>query len=352
MQAEFGLNDTMYGLLQTAFNAPYAVVAPFAGLLIDRIGLTRAISLAVGLWSCAGIATGLTHGLGSLIVCRALLGIAEAAGIPAAGKAIAIYVKPGERAMGHAMNQAAVQYRHDARTRAGDSDLGTLGLASRLYRHGHAGPAVDSGVARSGAAPAPVGRGGQLCSVSRPPAVDHRGRQCAARHSLLALVRLDHQVLRHRTFGLDLAGANALRVDSTGLRAGRRLSVRLGLAAPHAAGKRPRDRAPQGLLWARRLRRWPPGWCRWRRRLRGPPPQSRSASAPSRASASTSTRCRSICSANRARRSPSRCWSRPTAPPRRSSRVAIGWTRDHYGYLPVTTIAAVTPLIACAVLRA
>jgi ACS family hexuronate transporter-like MFS transporter len=108
VQAEFSLSDAQYGLLLTAFSIPYAAVAPFAGLLIDRIGLNRAIAIAVALWSCAGIATGLTTGLPSLVVCRALLGVAEAAGIPAVGKAIAIYVKPGERAVGHAMNQAAV----------------------------------------------------------------------------------------------------------------------------------------------------------------------------------------------------------------------------------------------------
>ena len=31
---------------------------------------------------------------------------------------------------------------------------------------------------------------------------------------------------------------------------------------------------------------------------------------------------------------------------------AIGWTVEHHGYAPVTTVAAVTPLLACAVLRA
>jgi ACS family hexuronate transporter-like MFS transporter len=108
IQAELVLSDAQYGLLITAFSIPYALMAPFAGLFIDRIGLNRAIALAVALWSCVGIATGLTTGLVSLVVCRALLGVAEAAGIPAVGKAIAIYIKPGERAVGHAMNQAAV----------------------------------------------------------------------------------------------------------------------------------------------------------------------------------------------------------------------------------------------------
>lgn len=108
VQDEFGLSDSQYGLVVTAFSIPYALMAPFAGLLIDRFGLNRAISIAVGIWSCAGIATGFTSGLAGLMGCRALLGVAEAAGIPAAGKAIVTYVKEGERAVGHAVNQAAV----------------------------------------------------------------------------------------------------------------------------------------------------------------------------------------------------------------------------------------------------
>jgi ACS family hexuronate transporter-like MFS transporter len=62
----------------------------------------------VGLWSCAGIATGFTRGLGGLVGCRAALGAAEAGGIPGAGKAIHQYLKPGERALGNAVNQAGV----------------------------------------------------------------------------------------------------------------------------------------------------------------------------------------------------------------------------------------------------
>jgi ACS family hexuronate transporter-like MFS transporter len=70
--------------------------------------LNRVISLAVALWSCAGIATGFTRGLGGLVGCRAVLGVAEAAGIPAAGKAIHKYLLPGERALGNGVNQAGV----------------------------------------------------------------------------------------------------------------------------------------------------------------------------------------------------------------------------------------------------
>jgi len=108
LRAEFHLSNAEYGLILTAFSITYASAAPFAGMLIDRVGLNRGITLAVGLWSCAGIATGVTHGLGGLVGCRAALGVAEAAGIPGAGKAIHQYLRPAERALGNAVNQAGI----------------------------------------------------------------------------------------------------------------------------------------------------------------------------------------------------------------------------------------------------
>ncbi|HTS62179.1 MAG TPA: MFS transporter [Candidatus Acidoferrales bacterium] len=106
--AEFHLSHEQYGWVTAAFNLPYALSAPFAGLLIDGLGLNRAITIAVALWSCAGIGTGLTRGLGGLAGCRAVLGVAEAAGIPGAGKAIHQYLRPEERALGNGVNQAGV----------------------------------------------------------------------------------------------------------------------------------------------------------------------------------------------------------------------------------------------------
>lgn len=108
VRGEFRLTNAQYGLIVSVFSIAYAASAPFAGLLIDRIGLNRAISLAVGVWSCAGITTGFTHGLGGLLGCRTVLGASEAAGIPGAGKAIHAYLLPAERAVGNALNQAGV----------------------------------------------------------------------------------------------------------------------------------------------------------------------------------------------------------------------------------------------------
>lgn len=104
----FGLNHEQFGWILAAFSLTYAVSAPLAGMFVDRVGLNRAISFAIALWSCAGIATGFTTGLATLIGCRSVLGVAEAGGIPAAGKAIHRYLQPAERALGNALNQGGV----------------------------------------------------------------------------------------------------------------------------------------------------------------------------------------------------------------------------------------------------
>jgi ACS family hexuronate transporter-like MFS transporter len=108
LEAEFHLGHQGYGAIVSAFSLAYAVCAPAAGLLIDRVGLNAGACLAVGLWSLAGAATGLAGGLGGLAVCRAALGAAQSGGIPATAKGFALYLEPGERAMGAALNQVGV----------------------------------------------------------------------------------------------------------------------------------------------------------------------------------------------------------------------------------------------------
>jgi MFS transporter, ACS family, hexuronate transporter len=105
LRDQLGLSNADYGLILAAFSITYALSAPLAGWFIDRAGLNLGISLAVGLWSLAGAATGFARGLAGLLACRALLGLAQAGGIPAAGKAIAKYLRPEERALGNAVSQ-------------------------------------------------------------------------------------------------------------------------------------------------------------------------------------------------------------------------------------------------------
>jgi len=105
LREEFRLSNADYGLVLTAFSVTYALCSPGAGLLLDRFGLNRGISVGVTAWSLAGMATGLVRGLPELVACRAALGAAESCGVPAVAKAIHRYLLPAERALGNALSQ-------------------------------------------------------------------------------------------------------------------------------------------------------------------------------------------------------------------------------------------------------
>lgn len=349
VQSEFGLSDTMYGLLQTAFNVPYAVVAPFAGLLIDSIGLTRAISFALALWSFAGIATGLTRGLGSLVACRVVLGVAEAAGIPAASKAIVTWLKPGERAIGHAMNQAAVSLGSILAPVLAIWIAGRWGWRSAFLVTGSLGLLWI-----------PLWRaaGGAAVAVTTSPSLGpFRDRRLWAIAAANALHALPYSLWFGWTtkyfvtvFGMTSATANAyawippafaliggflcgwasLRVAERGndvVTARRRVCLGAAFAALATALV---PLAPS------------PAWA------------AAAISVGIGAVAGFSVNLYAlpldVFGEARAAFAISLLVSTYGATTALVS-VAIGWTRDHYGYAPVTAVAAISPLIACLVLR-
>jgi ACS family hexuronate transporter-like MFS transporter len=82
LRAELRLSNYEYGWIVAAFSITYAVCSPFAGLLMDRIGLHRGIVIAVGLWSMAALSTGWVARLQRTAGMPAMLGVAEAGGIP------------------------------------------------------------------------------------------------------------------------------------------------------------------------------------------------------------------------------------------------------------------------------
>ncbi len=108
VRGEFQLSNEQYGLVISSFSMVYAVVAPAAGWFIDRVGLNLGAGISVALWSLAGSATAFTRSFAGLLACRTVLGAAEAAGIPATGKANATYLEPRELALGTAFNQVGI----------------------------------------------------------------------------------------------------------------------------------------------------------------------------------------------------------------------------------------------------
>jgi ACS family hexuronate transporter-like MFS transporter len=108
LQSQLSLTNTQYGVLVAGFSISYGLFAPLMGFLLDRFGLTRVAVMAVGLWSLFGIATAFAYSFKALLLCRVLLGVAEAAALPSAGKAYATYLSPSERSFGTAGSQVAL----------------------------------------------------------------------------------------------------------------------------------------------------------------------------------------------------------------------------------------------------
>ena len=102
---EFPFTYSDYGLLLSVFSIAYALSALFVGWFIDRVGLNRGVTIAVGVWAVASFGTGTSHSVHELLVWRALLGVAEASGVTAVAKAVAMYLLPKERAVGQAVSQ-------------------------------------------------------------------------------------------------------------------------------------------------------------------------------------------------------------------------------------------------------
>src|SRR4051794_11340794 len=71
---EFHINAEQFGYVTSAFSIVYAFSAPLLGYMIDRVGLTWGVSVVVGLWSLAGMSTGMVGSLSGLVMCRVALG--------------------------------------------------------------------------------------------------------------------------------------------------------------------------------------------------------------------------------------------------------------------------------------
>lgn len=108
IRAEFYLNNEQIGFIHSAFSVVYALSAPAMGVFIDLAGLRWGICAPVALWSMASAATGWVQSLTGLLGTRSVLGFAEAAAIPAAGKANGIYLESHELALGTALNQVGL----------------------------------------------------------------------------------------------------------------------------------------------------------------------------------------------------------------------------------------------------
>lgn len=99
LKTDLAITTEQYSYIVGAFQLAYTVMQPICGMLIDRIGLTAGLAILAVAWSLANIAHGFARGWISLAALRGLLGMAEAAVIPAGMKTIGEWFPDRERSI-------------------------------------------------------------------------------------------------------------------------------------------------------------------------------------------------------------------------------------------------------------
>jgi ACS family hexuronate transporter-like MFS transporter len=103
---EFRLDERHYGQLESAFAFAFALGAILIGWMADRWSVRWIYPAAVLAWSLAGLATGLAGGFVGLLLCRFLLGLAEAGNWPCALRTTQHILPPAQRTLGNSILQS------------------------------------------------------------------------------------------------------------------------------------------------------------------------------------------------------------------------------------------------------
>ncbi|MCB1277729.1 MFS transporter [Prosthecobacter sp.] len=93
------MTDAQFGLLTSAFLWVYGLLSPLAGFLADRFNRSRLIVFSLLVWSALTWLTGHARSFEELIIVRALMGLSEAAYLPAALALIADYHRGSTRSL-------------------------------------------------------------------------------------------------------------------------------------------------------------------------------------------------------------------------------------------------------------
>ena len=97
LKATFDMSTQQYSWVVAAFQAAYTVSQPLAGLALDWMGVRLGFALFALGWSAANCCHAFATGWPSFAVFRGLLGLTEAAAIPAGIKVVGEWFPPVER---------------------------------------------------------------------------------------------------------------------------------------------------------------------------------------------------------------------------------------------------------------
>jgi MFS family permease len=106
----FGISNTAFGYLSSAYNLTYAMCQLPIGVLLDKFGVKRVGRISTFLWSIASFGAAVTPSLGGLFAARFVLGVGEAPSFPANAKAIGYWFPPKERSLATSIFDAAAKF--------------------------------------------------------------------------------------------------------------------------------------------------------------------------------------------------------------------------------------------------
>lgn len=106
--AEIPMTEAQFGLLTAAFLWTYGILSPFAGFLADRYSRSRVIVISLFSWSLVTWLTAHATTYGELLATRMLMGLTEAAYIPAALALITDYHRGHTRSRAEGIHMSGI----------------------------------------------------------------------------------------------------------------------------------------------------------------------------------------------------------------------------------------------------
>ncbi|MEM9832363.1 MAG: MFS transporter [Bacteroidota bacterium] len=104
VSADLSLNDKQMGWVLSIFALGYALFQTPAGLLADRFGARRILTLVVSIWSVFTALTGAIWNFFLLLIVRFLFGVGEAGAFPGIARAVFRWIPVGERGIVNGIN--------------------------------------------------------------------------------------------------------------------------------------------------------------------------------------------------------------------------------------------------------
>lgn len=102
--ADLGLSDKQFGWVLSAFALGYALFQTPTGVLADRFGPRRVLSVVVVVWSVFTGLSGAVKNFSSLLAVRFLFGVGEAGAFPGIARAVFSWIPMRERGLAHGIN--------------------------------------------------------------------------------------------------------------------------------------------------------------------------------------------------------------------------------------------------------